>query len=188
MSFFPKLSIGWLNGWILLAIYGIVFGVVVKSFPQEVVDRLYDTSHWTERQRKLILVGKVLSALLFVLIGFSQLRIGQPIFVVGIALFALGLIGVVVALFNFKAAPPGQPATTGLYKISRNPQWVMLVVMFTGCCLAIGSWTALLLLALAAICYHIRIRAEERSCLQHYGDDFRAYMERAPRYFVFVIL
>ncbi len=185
MSFFPQLSIGWLNGWLLLAIYGIVFGAVVKSFPQEVVARLYDKSHWTERQRRLTLVGKALSSILFVLIAFSPLRIGQPIFVVGSALFALGLIGVVVALFNFKAAPPGQPATTGLYKISRNPQWVMLVVMFTGACLAIGSWAALLLLALAAICYHIRIRAEERSCLQHYGDDFRAYMERVPRYFVF---
>lgn len=185
MILFPKLNVGWLNGWILLVIYGIVFGAIVKSFPQEVVDRLYDKSHWTERQHRLTIVGKALSATLFVLLAFSPLRIGHPIFGVGIVLFAMGLVGVIIALFNFKAAPPGQPATTGLYKISRNPQWMMLVVMFVGGCLAIGSWTALLLLALAAICYHVRIRAEERSCLQHYGDDFRAYMERVPRYFVF---
>ena len=128
MTSFPKLALGWLNGWILLVVYGVVFGAVVKSFPKEVVDRLYDRSHWTLRQRRLTLVGKGLSFALFVLIALSPLRIGHPIFMVGLVVFAVGLIGVVVALFNFKATPPGQPATTGLYSVSRNPQWVMLMV------------------------------------------------------------
>jgi protein-S-isoprenylcysteine O-methyltransferase Ste14 len=185
MTLFPRLSLDWPNGWILLVIYATVFGAVVKSFPQEVVDRLYDRSHWTPRQRRLTLVGKALSFALFVLVALSPLRIGRPIFVVGIIVFVLGLIGVVVALFNFKAAPPGQPATTGLYTVSRNPQWVMLMVTFIGSCLAVGSWTAVLLAVLAAVIYHVRILAEERSCLAHYGETYRAYMERIPRYFVF---
>lgn len=32
---------------------------------------------------------------------------------------------------------------------------------------------------------HYGILAEEEVCLQQYGDDYRAYMQRVPRYFVF---
>lgn len=185
MVLFPKLSISWLNGWILLAIYGLVFGIVVRSFPKDVIDRLYDKSNWTRAQRRLTTVGKVLSSILFVLLALSPLQIGHPIFVVGGALFALGLTGLVIALFNFKNAQPDQPATTGLYRVSRNPQWVALVVMFVGGCLVIGSWTALFLFAMAAVCYHVRIRAEERSCLKKYGPAYEDYLARVPRYLLF---
>lgn len=101
MVLFPRLSISWLNGWILLAIYGLVFGAVVRSFPKDVIAQLYDKSHWTRAQRRLTSVGKVLSSVLFVLVGFSPLQIGRPIFVVGGALFALGLTSLVIALFFF---------------------------------------------------------------------------------------
>ena len=131
-------------------------------------------------------IGKAFASGFFVLIAFSPLRIGRPVFVAGTALFVLGMAGLVIALFNFKGAPPGQPAIQGLYRVSRNPQWMMLVLMFLGVCLAIGSWAALLLLAAAGVCYHFRILAEERSCLDHYGDGYRDYMAQVPRYLLFL--
>jgi len=185
MTLFPTLRAGWLNGWLLLVIYGVVFGVTVRSFPKDAIDRLYDKSHWTRRQRVLTTVGKVLSTGLFALLAFSPLQIGHPIFILGSALFGLGLLGLVVALFHFRNAPPGEPATNGLYRLSRNPQWVMLVLVFVGACLAVGSWTALLLFGLAAGFYHVRIMAEELSCRAMYGDAYRDYLERVPRYLPF---
>ena len=185
MVLFPRLGVGWLNGWIFLVIYVLVFGIVVRSFSKDVIARLYDKSNWTRAQRVLTTIGKVLSSILFVLLAFSPLQIGRPVFVVGSVLFALALIGLVIALFNFRNAQPGRPATTGLYRVSRNPQWVTLVMVFVGSCLAIGSWAALSLFALAVVCYHFRILAEERSCLITYGDAYRDYMVRVPRYFLF---
>lgn len=182
MTLFPPLRAAWLNGWILLVIYGVVFGVVVKSFPQDVVARLYDKSHWTRTQRRLTLVAKILSSILLVLLAFSPLQIGRPVFVAGAVLSAVGLIGLVVALFNFKDAQPGQPATNGLYRLSRNPQWVALVIMFAGNCLAVGSWAALSLFALVTVFYHFRILGEERSCLELYGTPYRDYLGQVPRY------
>lgn len=185
MTLFPELSIDWLNGWILLAIYGLVFGAVVRSLPKDVTARLYDKSNWTPSQRALTTVGKLFSAALFVILAFSPLQIGHPLLFIGSALFVLGLLGFVIALFNFSAAEPGRPATAGFYRISRNPQWVMLILVFLGGSLAVGSWAALLLFALAAACYHFRILAEERSCIARYGDTYRAYLTRVPRYLLF---
>ena len=61
MTLFPRLHTAWLNGWILLVIYGLVFGVTVRCFPKDVVARLYDKSHWPPTQRIITTVGKVLS-------------------------------------------------------------------------------------------------------------------------------
>jgi protein-S-isoprenylcysteine O-methyltransferase Ste14 len=182
---FPKLALGLWNGWIFLLLYVVVFGGVVKSFPKDVVARLYDTSNWTPTQRKLTRVGKALTLVVFLLQALTPLNATTGVFWVGSALFVLGLSGVVLALFNFRYTPAGEPATQGLYKLSRNPQWVMLVLMSLGACLAVGSWTVLGLMLLAVVCYHFRIMAEERACLAQYGEAYRAVMQRIPRYFLF---
>jgi protein-S-isoprenylcysteine O-methyltransferase Ste14 len=33
---------------------------------------------------------------------------------------------------------------------------------------------------------HLGILAEEEVCLRRYGEPYRAYMERVPRYFLFL--
>ncbi len=119
----------------------------------------------------------MLSLAVFVLVALTPLDSTTVVFWVGSALFFVGLGGLVVALFNFRHTPAGEPARQGLYRVSRNPQWVMLVLMSLGTCLAAGSW--------AVLCYHFRILAEERACLVQYGEAYRAYMQQIPRYFLF---
>ena len=88
------------------------------------------------------------------------------------------------ALVDFRNTPLDQPVTRGLYRISRHPQIVMSSVVLLGSCIAIGSWLALLALLAARVFSHLGILAEEEVCLRKYGDEYRAYMERVPRYFV----
>jgi protein-S-isoprenylcysteine O-methyltransferase Ste14 len=182
MEWIPHLELGWLNGWLLLVVYGLVFGGTVRSFPNDVIAKLYDRSNWSKTQRIITRIGKLLSIPSFILLALTPLKISTATFWVGIALFVLGLTGVVIALFNFKAMHEGQPATTGLYRISRNPQWVTLLTAFVGACLAIGSGIALVVFAILAVCYHFRILGEEQACLNQYGESYRAYMRRVPRY------
>ena len=54
-----------------------------------------------------------------------------------------------------------------------------------GTCIEIGSWLALLTLVVARLFGHSGILAEEEVCFKQYGDAQRAYMEQAPRDFVF---
>ena len=42
MEWMPELSIGWLNGWIPLALLALTDGILFLIFPKEVVARLFD--------------------------------------------------------------------------------------------------------------------------------------------------
>ena len=182
MTLLPEFGLGWLDGWLLLLVWLVVFGGTIKLLPKDVVRKLYDESGWTPAQRKLTRIAKVLSLVMLVGMLFAQLRVNTMVFWIGLALYVLGLGMLVVALVHFAHMPEGEPATNGLYRFSRNPQWVGLVMMFLGAAFTTGSWLLVLLFAVTVVIYHFRILAEERSCCALYGASFEAYMKRVPRY------
>jgi protein-S-isoprenylcysteine O-methyltransferase Ste14 len=185
MELAPSLEIGWLNGWLPLALLCLVEGVLLKTSPKEVVAKLFDRSTWDQKQRTLTAIGKLFSLACLILIIFTPLRIGSSVFLLGVVLYAVGLVGLVIAILDFKNTPLDQPVSARLYSISRHPQIVMIFVLFLGMCLAIGSWPALFTLMMSRLFQHFGILAEEEACLARYGESYRTYMERVPRYFVF---
>ncbi len=184
MELMPELKLGWVNGWVPMCLLYGVFGVLLVTFPRDVVARLYDRSGWTREQRLLSAVGKLPAFAYLGLIVYSPLKVGEAVFAVGGVVFALGLAGFVVALFCFRDTPADRPITTGLYSVSRNPQILSLIVAFLGVAIAAGSWFAVITLVVLSLGAHVRIVAEERSCLARYGDSYRSYVKRVPRYFL----
>jgi len=187
MELIPALKIGWLNGWILLALLYLIFGILLLIFPKDVVARLYeyDRSRLSKRQRTFNVIRRSLGLVCLVLIIFTPIKTGTIVFIPGVILFGLGLAGFIIALFDFKDTPLDQPVIRGLYRISRHPQILMLFVSACGICVAIGSWLVLFIQILASLFGHSRTLAEEQACLERYGDLYRAYMKRVPRYFLF---
>jgi protein-S-isoprenylcysteine O-methyltransferase Ste14 len=185
MELFPKLEIGWLNGWILLGFEVLVQGSLLLVFPQDVRARLFDRSGWSVQQRTYFVLGKLFSLACLILIVLTPLKIESDVFIAGVILYALGLAGLVTAMLNFRDTQPDLPVTKGVYKISRHPQIVALFVIFSGICIAIGSWLALIALILSKVFQHFGILAEEEACLRKYGLSYQAYMRQIPRYFLF---
>lgn len=185
MEFIPKLEIGWLNGWILLALEFSIQGLLLLIFPKDVVSRLFDRSGWNEKQRSFTIIGKVFSLACLVLIFLTPLKIDSSLFIVGLILYVIGLAGLVVAMLNFKNTPHNQLVTKEVYKLSRHPQIVSLFFIFLGICVAIGSWLAVFALLLSKLFQHFGILAEEEICLKLYGEPYRTYMKQIPRYFLF---
>jgi protein-S-isoprenylcysteine O-methyltransferase Ste14 len=187
MELFPAPKIGWLNGWILLALLYLIFGVLLLLFPKDVVAGLYyyDRSSLSKKQKAFNIIREASGFVCLVLTIFTPLKTGTVVFIPGLILFGLGLAGFIIALFDFKNRPLDRPAVEGLYRISRHPQILTLFVAVCGISLAIGSWIVLLVQILASIFGHSRILVEEQACLEQYGDLYRAYMERVPRYFLF---
>jgi len=185
MQLFPVLKLGWVNGWLLLAFEFLIQGSLLLVFPKAVVSRLFDRSGWSAQQRIFTILGKVFSLACLVLIILTPLNTRSAVFIPGLVLYGIGLAGLVAAMLSFRDTPPDQPVTKGVYRISRHPQIVALFVVFLGVCLAIGSWAALFTLVLSKVSQHFGILAEEEVCLKQYGEPYRAFMNRVPRYLLF---
>lgn len=185
MELFPDLVLGWLNGWIPLALLWLVEGGLLLLSSRGVVARLFDRSRWSARQKAFTALGKLFSLACLVLIALTPLKLGTALFAVGAVLYALGLVALVVAILNFRGTPPEQLVTRGLYRLSRHPQIVALSLILLGICLAIGSWAALAMLIFSRVLQHPGILGEEAACAEQYGDAYRAYMQRVPRYLLF---
>jgi len=185
MQLFPYLEIGWLNGWILLAIEFLIQGFLLLVFPKDVVSRLFDRSGWDRKQRIFLIIGKLFPLVCLVLIVLTSLKVNSSLFIAGLVLFCIGVAALVFAMLNFRDTPSGQPVTRGMYKISRHPQVLSQFIFLLGVCMAIGSWPALFTLLLSKFFQHFGILAEEEVCIRRYGESYRAVMEQVPRYFLF---
>ena len=185
MELMPTLRIGWLNGWLLLGLLVLTDGILFSLFPKDVVVRLFDRSGWSREQVAFTVLGKLCALVCLILIVLTPLKAGSSVLVIGSVISLVGLVGLAKALFDFKNTPLDQPVTQGLYRWSRHPQIVMSTVVIVGACIAIGSWLALVMSIGARVFGHFGILAEEEVCLKRYGEVYRAYLKRVPRYFVF---
>ena len=136
-------------------------------------------------QKTFTKVAKIFGLIVLIIFVFSPLNIGSIEFIIGTILVISGTIGFLIALTNFKNAPLNKPITSGLYKISRNPQLVMMYLTSVGNCITIGSWTALIIVSFSIIAGHFRILGEEKRLTEQYGDSYLEYKKKVPRYFIF---
>lgn len=182
MEFFPELRWGWLNGWLLLGLLVVVDGVAFLALPKRSVVRLFDRSGWRRWQIVSTVIGKLLAAIVVLIIVFTPLRLGSTAFSVGATLVGVGLVVLTKALLDFANTAPDRPVTRGAYLVTRHPQNLASSLVILGCTIAIGSWLALILFVVARVFLHANLVAEEEVCLREYGDAYRAYLEQVPRY------
>jgi protein-S-isoprenylcysteine O-methyltransferase Ste14 len=125
------------------------------------------------------------SIILIAIIAYSivlPFQIGTVWFYVGLLVFVFGLIFGFTAMINFALAPSNRPATKGVYSVSRNPMYFGMCVIFFSTSLACASWLYLLLTIIWFMIADQGIIAEERLCLEIYGDSYREYLNRTPRW------
>jgi protein-S-isoprenylcysteine O-methyltransferase Ste14 len=185
LEFIPSLAIGWLNGWVFLAVFALTELIHIKICSKGVVIRLFDRKNWTQTQIIFTILGKVSTLINIILFFLSPFKIVSIDFVIGVVLYSIGLVGLHVAIYNFRKAPLDKPITTGLYKISRNPQIFTIYISFLGICLVIGSWISIILLTVSIIGGHFGILGEEKRLFEQYGESYAEYKKKVPRYFLF---
>ena len=186
MEFFPAFEIGLLNGWIFLVIFFLLYGIFLKTCPKEVIKRLYDNEGWTKSQYTFTKLGKLCGLIHIILVIFTPLNIVSIELMIGIIIYLIGAMGFLMAIIDFKNSPIGKPITSGLYKISRNPQILTLFFVSLGTSLMISSWTAVIVVIISIIFFHFRILGEEKRLNEQYGDSYLEYKRKVPRYFLFI--
>ena len=124
----------------------------------------------------------IIMPLVFVYSIFLPLKLGTAWLYVGLPIIALALIMSLIATYNFVATPLGETVTRGIYRISRHSFYLSGFLLYAGTGIACASWVLLLGAMLWIIFWQIAVPGEERFLLERYGDAYREYMARTPRW------
>ena len=81
-------------------------------------------------------------------------------------------------------APPTRVVTVGLYRFSRNPMYVGVLLILAGWGLMFQSVPHFIYMVVVAVAFHLRVLFYEEPTLRRtFGDEFVQYTERVPRWF-----
>jgi len=180
MPAIPVFEIGIWNAWIFM---------LINFLPMPIIMRVHKgligevTKQYSEAHRTLNYIEWVLWGFAFVYSIFLPLRLGTMWFYVGLPIALVGTVTYIMVIVSFVTTPIGEkPVTTGLYRYSRHPMYITQLVMLIGVGIASASWLFLLLTIVYTGLGFIYAGSEERVCLEKYGDAYREYMERTPRW------
>ena len=183
MSLIPDFQIGLWNGWILSAIFLVHHFLMKFIIPKENKNEMMDQVKQTKGKIRGIIYGSlILYYGIMICATFMPLQLRTLWFYTGLAIFTPGMILLIVVEVQLHFRKPGTLMTTGFYSISRNPQYVMMYITWIGIGVVTASWVILMLVFVSMIVQHFMVLGEEQICLEKYGDTYREYMNRTPRY------
>jgi protein-S-isoprenylcysteine O-methyltransferase Ste14 len=182
MSLIPAFDIGVWNAWIFIVPYLLVnFGVPLLFVRRK--STFWTFPSYTRLEKTCLVAAQVIMCCLCIYSIFLPLAIGMAWFYAGLPIYLLGLAFITIAMLTFIATPVDKPNTTGLYRFSRHPMYLGIFLVYIGISTACASWVYLLLaLALLATYRNVFIIPEERMCCEKFGDAYREYMNKIPRW------
>jgi len=190
MSLIPAFEIGLWNAWIfeLCALLPLPIVLLIQkrraSKSEQNAGAKGELDYMNETEKRLFGFSRGVMFLPIIYSIFLPLRLGATWFYVGLPIALVGLITLLTVWVSFATTPVGdEPITTGLYRYSRHPMYLTGFLMDIGIGIACDSWLFLLLAIASMLFSHVRfVGFEERLCLEKYGDDYREYMKRTPRW------
>ena len=186
MSLMPAFKIGIWNAWILQVLFYLSMFIPNFFLDKETRKKSNRMSQFPtfKQPEKILAVSThaiIMPAVLIYSI-FLPLKTGTAWLYVGLLIFAAAMLVSTMALFNIAAAPADKPVMQGIYKISRHPMYLSGFLMFTGVGISCASWIVLLLAVVWIVFWRIAVPEEERLLIEKYGNDYRDYRERTPRW------
>ena len=138
----------------------------------------------------LILPGVIAGAIPGLIVTRESHRSNPSAF--GLPVLSLGIFLLIYCVRDFFVAgkgtlapwdPPKHLVTVGLYRAVRNPMYVAVLTTIVGWSLTTGSlwltWYALLM----ALIFHLRVISFEEPVLKRqFGDEWRSYSAKIPRW------
>jgi protein-S-isoprenylcysteine O-methyltransferase Ste14 len=186
MSAIPAFDIGIWNAWILWVL--VFLSMILPDFfmSQEAKERTKRAAHFTPvtviKKALVYSTHMVIMPATAIYSIFLPLKISTAWLYVGLPFFALGIVMTVMITVSFATTPDDKPVTKGFYRISRNPIYLSAALMFLGMGIACASWVLMLCAVLWIIFFNLAIPVEESSLIEQYGDAYRDYMKRTPRW------
>jgi protein-S-isoprenylcysteine O-methyltransferase Ste14 len=181
VSLIPAFELGLWNAWIL------VIPILIISFSDMRATASRESGkagdfQLTRKENRLTYAVFLPMVVSWVYAVFLPLQLGTIWLYSGLIICLFGMIFTSVAILNFATSPKDKVITKGLYRFTRNPTYIGIILMQIGLGIACSSWLYLLLTVALMILLNANLSAEERYCLYRFGDDYRKYKNKTPRW------
>lgn len=177
MTLVPAFEIDLWNAWMYMVVFVVYICIVFTIFRRS-SERV---AHGKESRKLTTLLLPVALVMLIYSIFLPLVR-GTAWFYAGTAVCLVGFIFVLLSRADADAAPEGEVFTGGIYRYSRHPFYLGIFLVFLGTAIACASWLFIVLSVIYIVLAHIVTITEESSTLEKYGDSYREYMEKTPRW------
>lgn len=184
MDWIPSFRAGIWNGWLFMIVYPLQW-ILVLILPKRIAER---TSHApvinpTPKDRFMAFLTQAvwIGATLYSI--FVPLRTGTAWIWSGLALFLAGLAALILASVSVAGTPATEPFTAGIYRFSRHPMYLSMILVYLGVAVAAFSWVFLLITAATFFLQRHQMLKEEDYCLGRFGQSYRDYAAVTARWF-----
>ena len=181
LSFIPVFELGLWNAWIL------VIPLLIIMFSDMKITGIRESGRegdfqLTKKENQFTYLVFLPMFVSYIYAIFLPLQLGTAWLYIGLIIYVFGVVITIITLQNFATTPKNKVITKGLYGFTRNPMYVGLILLQIGVGIACSSWLYLLLAVSLVILLNANLSAEERYCLHLYGDEYRKYKVKTPRW------
>jgi protein-S-isoprenylcysteine O-methyltransferase Ste14 len=184
MSLVPAFEIGVWNAWIFV-LYTLVLVFLLPAVNKSAKETgdITIASVYNRREMIILYSYHIIVFVLLIYSVFLPLRLGTAWFYAGLPIALLGLAIYTMVIVSFATTPLDREVVTkGPFRYSRHPMYLSSSLAYIGVGVACASWLFLLLTVAYMVLSLISAIPEERFLLKKYGDAYRDYMNRTPRW------
>lgn len=179
-------ELGLLNAYLLLIVYLIItilpFVYKKKNRPEDLATKKIKRD---DSFRFIYQLSSIMFILAIIVSFFLPIVFDSIFFYIGIVLWTAGIIIVSSVCISWVKTPTDKPVTTGMYKYSRNPMYISFFFAYIGIGLVSNSWIFLIITFVYMMITVLFVKYEENFCLERYGDKYKSYMKKTPRWIGF---
>ena len=183
MSIIPAFKIGVWNAWLFMGVF-LIQMLIIMLVNRQISEKSHVPREFKRNKREKFVASAAnyswLAAMFYSI--FLPFKLGTLWFYAGLILFAAGLILLTASTIDFISTPTHKVITRGIYRFSRHPMYLATCIICLGSGLAAASWLFLLISIILAFCFYQEAQIEEKYCLDTYGNSYRDYLSKTPRW------
>ena len=160
--------------------------IVLETYPSHYKKRVLDMPKFDNVIHQIIgLFNYILFQGLIIAVVFMPINFEVPFFFIGAGLFIIGYLAYIISILNYASSNPNKPVIKGIYRFSRNPQQLSTIVMWIGLGFLTTCWLIIIVCLIQLVAAFLTFIAQEKHCIDKYGDEYKMYMESTSRYIGF---